>query len=1013
MGKPPTNPKGSGSDGSGGSSESSSSGSAPSPTGRGSGSNKPPVNPNPQPESQPTQPSDGGGSSGGSDLGQSAPSGDKFTTIYEDPNRNVHVQLDYSSQGGGKYDTVVAGPGVGVSSGTPGQGDYFSRPGPYSGSRFTKERAGILERNEVRQSLVAAASSNVGVRQTLRDAGMITTTTPAPDDSLNPFKVPGWELPQPPERPSEVKGPVGGQGKQDDPNPIPVTPTFYDRVTRGMTPYAGKSRSEVFMTYLGNVGVGVGNIESEANALLSPVVVPAVDAVFPYKQQEAAYEAKYGLPYPKGAFRSIGLGAVETIKENPIRAVITGATVAVLAEAQLSRTAALGLGGMYATSVGSEIYQSEDPYHTLGGVMATDIIPMGVAAKAPGIFRGYKTHYGKSSRGNTAPAETFTESEISAINEFTARNAEIVKRNSFERPVGEEPVRSPGLIPKTAELSILPEPAPAIEISRPNIELTVHKEGAVEFTRGLADTLKGQGRNVKVSESGTDIVEVPTEFSVQAGPKKVIEVDYFGKFKEDLGIEKLRKDVSATEEPGIVSFHTAPKSVGDRIKASTMDILHKGKEAGIGLAVKATESLPLKVVDVRVSEGVPLYRGISFEYGRSAYPLIGSTPKGLAIGTPEFTRAEVAEIYGGMFAGKYGYPAYTPTELAIARTNIINRYDPLNKAIAEDSLLLRDMTLGTKSRYISDELVIDEPLKTHGLKPETIRNVRDWFSKQDIIVTGSVAQKTQLEGFTHRELHDIDFYIQNPQAKARELLHVIEKTEPGKVKFMDPSKPVLVTKEGGTLFDIHPPEGLAGISPDLTGDYIYKPKGADKYIHFGFGYEKPVMIGGVKATSLSEQATRKMGSSIGLRENEVMPAGKRIKDIADYLTIEPALIASQKKGVLSGLRIGKIAKETEVLGRLEQNWLKKAESFTPKQKAKFFEIIDAQRPDLQEVLYVSESLRPQPASPSFPAKAAAAGGLEQLAALSPRPRGEAPDKLKEFESLSPRNRAPKDGLKIL
>src|SRR3990170_5106518 len=167
MGKPPTNPKGSGSDGSGGSSESSSSGSAPSPTGRGSGSNKPPVNPNPQPESQPTQPSDGGGSSGGSDLGQSAPSGDKFTTIYEDPNRNVHVQLDYSSKGGGKYDTVVAGPGVGVSSGTTGQGDYFSRPGPYSGSRFTKERAGILERNEVRQSLVAAASSNVGVRQTL------------------------------------------------------------------------------------------------------------------------------------------------------------------------------------------------------------------------------------------------------------------------------------------------------------------------------------------------------------------------------------------------------------------------------------------------------------------------------------------------------------------------------------------------------------------------------------------------------------------------------------------------------------------------------------------------------------------------------------------------------------------------------------------------------------------------------------------------------------------------------
>ncbi|KPQ41105.1 MAG: hypothetical protein MPEBLZ_04361, partial [Candidatus Methanoperedens nitroreducens] len=179
------------------------------------------------------------------------------------------------------------------------------------------------------------------------------------------------------------------------------------------------------------------------------------------------------------------------------------------------------------------------------------------------------------------------------------------------------------------------------------------------------------------------------------------------------------------------------------------------------------------------------------------------------------------------------------------------------------------------------------PLKAHGLKPETIKNVKKWFDNQDTVVAGSVAQKSQMRGLPHRELHDIDFYIENPQAKAAELLDLIEKTDPGKVYLKTPGGHQLITKEGGTIFDVKPPEGLVDLVPEALGSPGYQ-RAAEKYVHFAFKYEDPVKIGGIKATSLSEQATRKMGSTIGLRENEVQTGygekGKRYRRLPDNRT---------------------------------------------------------------------------------------------------------------------------------
>lgn len=605
-----------------------------------------------------------------------------------------------------------------------------------------------------------------------------------------------------------------------------------------------------------------------------------------------------------------------------------------------------------------------------------------------------------------------------------------VKRNSFDeeiymsmkepdpKPIYSNPGDMAGMEPEIIGFEPLP-PEGNIKV-----EIAGGKVEANRLIDNIASGLRESGDNIKVKGS-----EIFSDNGLYGKERKVFEVDYFNKFKETtLGPKKFRQpEINNLETKDITAmpFENVNLNVGDIRPAQTgleslkqvqkpslegLKQVHKGsleglkpvekkgfeglkkvekpglkslkkktllsnlKEKMVSSAVDMTGDLPVKFVDVSPGEA-PVYRGLSLEVGRTGQPLIGKTPKGWKIGTPEFNKAEVKELYGEAFESKSGYPAHSPTELAIARKNIIENYDPLNKAIAEDSMQLREMTFGTESKFLSNDLVFDEPLKSHGLKPETIKNVKNWMQNQDIVVTGSVAQKSQMRGLPHRELHDIDFYIENPQGKAQELLNVIERTEPGKVFFDTPGRPTLITKEGGTIFDIHPPEGLADISPEGLSGSASHLKTAGKYVHFAFKYEDPVKIGGIKATSLSEQATRKMGSSIGLRENEVMPAGHRVKDIADHLTIEPALIESQEMGLFSGLRAGKIARERAILSRLEQNWMEKSKTFTPEQRANFMNLIDEGRPDLKQVIYVSKSIRPKSDSVSL-SKMAGVGAFE-------------------------------------
>ncbi|VVB96439.1 Uncharacterised protein [uncultured archaeon] len=129
--------------------------------------------------------------------GQTGGSGSEATTpppespgirqesTYVDSNGNVHVVQDYTSQGGDRYDTVVAGPDLGSRSGTPATydrygnmitppgGDYVEKTGPYSGSGFEQQRTGIVESPRVWNELLSASERDPGVRRELETAGIL------------------------------------------------------------------------------------------------------------------------------------------------------------------------------------------------------------------------------------------------------------------------------------------------------------------------------------------------------------------------------------------------------------------------------------------------------------------------------------------------------------------------------------------------------------------------------------------------------------------------------------------------------------------------------------------------------------------------------------------------------------------------------------------------------------------------------------------------------------------------
>jgi len=95
------------------------------------------------------------------------------TTTYRDSEGNVHISQDYSAQGGGRYDTVIAGPATATGRG-------------YSGSGFEAQRISMLGQPGVQAAILQGAKTDPLIREKLSQAGII---------SMNPVPTPQNPVP--------------------------------------------------------------------------------------------------------------------------------------------------------------------------------------------------------------------------------------------------------------------------------------------------------------------------------------------------------------------------------------------------------------------------------------------------------------------------------------------------------------------------------------------------------------------------------------------------------------------------------------------------------------------------------------------------------------------------------------------------------------------------------------------------------------------------------------------------
>lgn len=361
----------------------------------------------------------------------------------------------------------------------------------------------------------------------------------------------------------------------------------------------------------------------------------------------------------------------------------------------------------------------------------------------------------------------------------------------------------------------------------------------------------------------------------------------YGKIEEMKKMGFNEKDIASIVYSDVISFF----SFGEGFKY--------GLESG----------LPVKYAVVQVGDET-VFRGLTFESGTRGRPLIGRTPEGWTLGTPELSGETIERVYGPSLSSRGGYTPLTPTETRIAFENIAKTYPETEMTLSKGMLNLRSSTFGVQSKYIMKDLPLEEPLTRHGVSNIGIQNVENWIKAQDdIVVYGSVSQKAQMEGFPHRALHDIDLQlgVKDTSLSANELLSILEKTE-GKGKFwINPNEPSLIQSKAGHLFDIH---GLDIVTSEATSPSIFK----QNYIGYGFKGEPELEIGGITTKSLSEQATRKMSSNLAMREEQFFPPSHRIKDIGDYISVEKVLLMSKGGGS---------AGDVALLSGIEKQWMEK------------------------------------------------------------------------------------------
>ena len=345
------------------------------------------------------------------------------------------------------------------------------------------------------------------------------------------------------------------------------------------------------------------------------------------------------------------------------------------------------------------------------------------------------------------------------------------------------------------------------------------------------------------------------------------------------------------------------------------------------------KGLPIQITQTTAA-GKTVFTGLTaevkvpFQPRSVAQPLFGKTPSGFQFGTPTFDAQTTKEIIQAVKGGEV-IAIRSATDAKILGKNIIEKLPASEVEFAAAKLQAREILAGTKSRFIAKESIITETLQSHELKPEAIKEINALLKRRSSGLSvygrtsqfGSGSAKAQIAGFEFRTPHDVDLFVQGNREKlTNQIIKIIEKHHGA--GFATKESAGLISTNKGHLFDIHDPAEAAQVLKEAGSTSSF---GDD--LAFGFKPEAKVSLpGGIKGTSLSEEATRKLASGLEIRavEGQVgfFPKTHRAKDIVDPLVFEKALAASKEKTLLGSFQKQKIE---SAVAQLEKVTLAKVE----------------------------------------------------------------------------------------
>jgi len=309
--------------------------------------------------------------------------------------------------------------------------------------------------------------------------------------------------------------------------------------------------------------------------------------------------------------------------------------------------------------------------------------------------------------------------------------------------------------------------------------------------------------------------------------------------------------------------------------------------------------LPIKYEVVKAGDKT-LWKGITLEFKRKAYPLFGETEKGYVFGTPKVDIPEEAL--------KEGITPRSPTETKIFTRNVVERYPITEVERLESGLKLMEITEKQKSKFIGKF----DFSQVKYIPKEVAKDFERWVrSQKDIVVYGSVSQYAQMQGetLTTRIPKDVDIMIPDAEKKAKELYNIFAK-KLGKENVRLTNTLIEVKTKTGWhhAVDIHE-KAISSYLKEANLKWYEA-----NYIGFGFKTQPTIKIEGIETMRLSEQGIRKGVSSLTLREYGVNPEMHRVKDIYDFMNVQDALIKSMEKDIVKRVfQRGKIAEAKKLL----------------------------------------------------------------------------------------------------